>query len=521
MPVRQIHVRFFKKRFMAFAVFYIVLSVTTVAFAGGNGNVLFIDVPVSADLSTMEDQAKVDPTIVRSRHVHVSFDNLAGKDFSEGASDIALNLFYDVYFTAVKDRMESRSENRYTWFGHIEGAEYSQVTLVVEDGTMAGNIRVDGRMFQVRYIGDGVHAIYEIDQSAFPEELPPVPVQIPYNFDLAPQTANDDGKIIEVMVVYTADAVVGSPGIDAEIQLAFDETNLSYVNSGITQRVRLVHSSQVSYTETGDMKTDLNRLRDTSDGFMDNVHTLRETYAADLVSLWVENGNYCGVAYKMSTVNSGFKYWAFSVVARSCATGIFAFGHELGHNMGADHDWYVDDSIIPYTYSHGYVDLTNRWRTIMAYYNKCTDSGFFCPLIPYWSNPDVSFGGAPTGVPEGTDTSCTAGNLGNPDCDADNRKTLNNTAFTVANFRASVTGGSDDAIFDFGASGIWVRYNDSTWSKLHSVSPELIAIGDMDGNGKDEVILDFGSSGIWVRYDNSSWSKLHSASPELIATSTL
>jgi hypothetical protein len=40
------------------------------------------------------------------------------------------------------------------------------------------------------------------------------------------------------------------------------------------------------------------------------------------------------------------------------------------------------------------------------------------------------------GVPEGTSTSCVEG-VYNPNCDADNRKTLNNTAFTVANFRDS------------------------------------------------------------------------------------
>ncbi len=38
----------------------------------------------------------------------------------------------------------------------------------------------------------------------------------------------------------------------------------------------------------------------------------------------------------------------------------------------------------------------------------------------------------------------------------------------------------------------------------------IMVTGDMDGNGKDEVIIDFGSPyGIWVRYNNSSWSKLH------------
>ena len=39
------------------------------------------------------------------------------------------------------------------------------------------------------------------------------------------------------------------------------------------------------------------------------------------------------------------------------------------------------------------------------------------------------------GVPPGTSTACVAGDLDHPPCDADNRLVLNNTAYTVANFR--------------------------------------------------------------------------------------
>jgi len=47
------------------------------------------------------------------------------------------------------------------------------------------------------------------------------------------------------LVVYTDAAASASPGINAEIQLAIDETNQSYINSGINQRLRLVHQSKL------------------------------------------------------------------------------------------------------------------------------------------------------------------------------------------------------------------------------------------------------------------------------------
>ena len=45
------------------------------------------------------------------------------------------------------------------------------------------------------------------------------------------------------------------------------------------------------------------------------------------------------------------------------------------------------------------------------------------------------------------------------------------------------------------------------WTQLHSVSPEEVVTGDLDGNGVDEIIIDFGPSyGVWVRMNNTSWS---------------
>ncbi len=79
--------------------------------------------------------------------------------------------------------------------------------------------------------------------------------------------------------------------------------------------------------------------------------------------------------------------------------------------------------------------------------------------------------------------------------------------------------GRDDLIIDFGPGyGIWMYYNNTMWKKLHSLSPEIIACGDIDGTGQDDLIIDFGSAGgIWVYYNDTSWQKLHSLSPEIIA----
>jgi peptidyl-Asp metalloendopeptidase len=402
------------------------LGMTVIPGFGADG--LFSDAGDAQVAALQAGTTKLDPTVVRTRYVKINFDQLKGSLFPDGAGSVLLNLYGDLSYRATKGRLEKRSASRYTWFGRVDGAVLSEVILVVEDGVMAGNIMVNGEFYQVRAVGEGIHAVRKIDQSKFPQEAPPIPVHTTPDQPqtLSPSSGADDGSTIDVLVAYTAAASSGSANIMTEIQLGIDETNQSYANSGIAQRVRLVHTAQVSYTETGKGDTDLIRLKSTNDGYLDEVHSLRDTYGADLVSLWVENMDACGIGYLMTNVSTSFAPSGFSVVKRSCATGYYSFGHEMGHNMGAHHDRYVtngEDGAYPY--SHGYVNTQERWRTVMAYGNQCTDNGYDCARIQYWSNPGVTYQGSPTGISQNDSDS------------ANNALSLDNTAYTVANFRTS------------------------------------------------------------------------------------
>jgi hypothetical protein len=413
-----------------------------------NDGGLFLNAGVDGTQSVSES-----PAVKRTRLVSVDFQMLASSTVGE---TLVLNLFPDVAFEAVITNIEPSGDG-YTWIGHLDGVALSQVVLVEGGGQMAANISMPGAFYQVRYAGGGVHAIYQIDQSAYPPELEPKQVPAPtgessqstdeiqVSTGLQAATA-DDGSVIDVMVVYTplaASRAGGTTAMQNEINLAVAETNLSYANSGINQRINLVHTAEVSYNEAGSMETDLDRLTYKSDGYLDNVHDLRDTYNADIVSLIAERNDYCGIGWIMGSVSHSFEEYAFNVVARDCLAGIYVLAHELGHNMGAGHDWYVFDlKNYPYSYNKGYVNTQARWVTVMAYSDECYARGFNCTRLPNWSNPDVLYGGNPTGVPIGTSTSCRAGDINHPACDADNRQVLNNTAYTVANFRVGGSSGT-------------------------------------------------------------------------------
>jgi hypothetical protein len=475
--------------------FVLLFSFSLTGPYGWAANGLFSNAGGSADSYLQKEGEKQDPTIIRSRLVKIDFKQICGEGQPEGAESLLLNLFDDVSLIAIKDRLERRSEGRYTWFGEIAGVQIGQAILVVEEGVMAGNITVNGQLYQVRSVGEGIHIIREIDQSAFPDEAPPIPV-FPESDVSEPSLQPiqmDNGSTIDVLVVYTSAAASASSNISTEIQLGIDETNQSYINSGINQRVRLVHKAQVNYTESGNSSTDLQRLQNPSDGYMDEVHTLRNQYCADIVSLWVETteGGICGRGYMMTTVSSSFASNAFNVIKRSCATGNYSFGHEMGHNMGAHHDRYVAPEKGAYEYSHGYVYTPNKWRTIMAYNNKCTDAGISCTRIQYWSNPNVNYGGVPTGVSESS-----------PDS-ANNRLTLNNTAYTVANFKQSCTGTGSQP--DFVVTSITLNPTSPSANSTFSASVTVKNQGGASGNAGWLDVWMNQSSSVSCGTDGNTW----------------
>lgn len=420
-----------------------------------NKNLPIIVAAVSLVLSTfMQAQAQVpalyrdtnqrgssaaktdDPTVIRSKNIIVDMRHLRNTDRRR----ISLPLFGRRRLVLNRSSLEQQ-KNGLIWKGAIENQRGSSATFVIVGEAVTGNILTTGRnMYQVRYLGNGVHSLQEIDRTKFPPEgnstEPPaeaVQAQQPEMLAAAaaPPTCNTDpANEIDVLVVFTPTtraAAGGLAGIQGTILLAVQETNDSYANSGINQRVRLAHMQEVNYTESGSSITDRDRLRNPTDGIMDEVHALRTTFAADVVVLIVDNLDDCGRAFIMNPVSNAFEKFGFAVVRRSCATGNFTFGHELGHIMGARHDWDADGANnSPFPFNHGFLRTnpsntnTNPWRTIMG-----VRANTNTVRIQFWANPNVNFVGDPTGVATGSRQ-------------ANNARTLNTTAATVANFRCGL-----------------------------------------------------------------------------------
>jgi hypothetical protein len=133
------------------------------------------------------------------------------------------------------------------------------------------------------------------------------------------------------------------------------------------------------------------RFADKGDGYMEEVHGLRDRHKADVAILIVDDPKGCGLATRVYADADE----AFAVVHHDCAALTYSLAHEIGHIIGARHEPNIDKSTTPFPYGHGYVNGT-KWRDIMSYRESCGG----CARVPVWSSPKVLIRGEPAGTPE-------------------------------------------------------------------------------------------------------------------------
>ena len=406
--------------------------------------------------------ATLEPATMRSRVVQVDTQKITAA--RRGREVLKLNLFDDAVVEVQIKRVRP-TRTGYFISGRPKGVEWGEVQLVVNGPVMVGTVVTPDSRFTIRSGGSGRHVIRQIDPSkeSFEcevEEGPPLspPDQAISAIDPPSSPAlrsaaqedevpTEDGSEIRILVVYTPaakDEYGGPAGIEAIIDLMIQSTNQAFEDSGVNPRLVLAHMARVRYAEDHHLATrgpDLARLREPADGYLDEVHALRNKYAADLVHL-VGTGDASGKSHQLREESLSFENRAFAITwARPEVPSEYIFAHEVGHIFGLLHDRYETQSrqaIYPYAY--GYVNKsafepdapeTARWRTLMAYDDRCRDAQFSrgCEWLPRFSNPDQTFWGDPLGIP-GEE------HVVDPDGPSDARRTINNTARLVGSFRS-------------------------------------------------------------------------------------
>jgi hypothetical protein len=334
------------------------------------------------------------------------------------------------------------------WRGTVDGT-YAPATIMWWPGvTMTGTVQHEGRIYSLRRMRGGIHAVavVEMTEARMPPEHAPMPARMRANdpnlrddplvqqgdasmlrpnapiaekrasmgttIQSPAKTASEE-IIINLIVAYTKKAASNYGDVQRElVDLSIEEANQSFRISNLGQiKLRLVHTYQTDYVEEGEHFNHLWRFADKGDGYMDEIHGLRDKYDADVAVLIVDDPKGCGLSTRVFADADE----AFAVVHHECAATTYSVAHEIGHIIGARHDLNIDKTMVPFPYGHGFVNGT-KWRDIMSYKESCGG----CPRLPVWSSPKVMIRGEPAGTPN-----------------ADNARVIAEQAARVANFRSS------------------------------------------------------------------------------------
>lgn len=346
---------------------------------------------------------------------------------------------------------------------------------------------------------------------------------------------------VDVVLGYTsgfATRLGGQSQALTRLTYLVDVTNQAYANSQVGAQLRLVRALQVSYSDATSNQQALydltgvactqqtnGNLSCTNVGVpaaLQPLHTARNQYGGDLVSLVrnfndPENGG-CGIAWLNGAgnevVTTQHENSGLSVVSDSsgnlypdnqyiCRDETLA--HELGHNMGSQHDRDTADGsdnvlqqneygAFPYSFGYKTAAGTGNFFTVMAY----GDSGQTRYRV--FSNPRINYcGGLACGVTNA----------------ADNATSLTNIIPIVAGFRASastvVVRGSGDFDKDGKADVLWRNSQTGAnvlWKgaipgqSLTAVSKDWQVVGacDIGGDGRSDILwrnFATGANAVW------------------------
>jgi hypothetical protein len=387
----------------------------------------------------MQSKAAMGASMMKSPAPDV-LDYTLTKDVDDGHPEAPPSLVIplnDKTIVTVSRTSVTKTPYGYEWHGVIEGTGEPVTLLCWPGGRLAGTINYRGRTFVLKYMGGQMHAIVELA----PEKLPPehgpagkgrmqkmnmrqdplvrqgdasmmTPDGGDYATVLAELAAAPEESTITLIVAYTKNAADNYFDIEKDlIDVAIAEANQSFRTSGIGNvRLNVVHAYETDYVEDGSHFDHVYRFRDKGDGYMDEVHTLRDKHGADVGVLIVDDPMGCGLSIRIAAEEQD----AFTAMHQECAATMHTLSHEIGHLVGARHDRALDDTVQPFPYGHGFVNGTD-WRTIMSYKDSCDG----CERRPVWSSPDIKVEGVTPG-----------------DGNTDNARVIKEQSGRVAGFRS-------------------------------------------------------------------------------------
>ncbi|MDE2852324.1 MAG: fibronectin type III domain-containing protein [Acidobacteriota bacterium] len=362
--------------------------------ASAQGQRLLNIVPLGDDPTSSGWSVEVDHDLLRSAPQRLEFELPDGRVLAP-----EMRVF------------EDRGDGNAMWVGGYPELGYDSVVLTLHDGQLLGRLGLpEGGTYWLRPGSGSTGLLTEARETSagacgggvVPERDPVVPAVAAQRSEppgSAVSASNHDR--VDILMLYTPGAATrleqagwGEPGV--VMQAAMDYLNLVFRNNQFPVTARMAHHQEAP-AALGQVVSPLGALANDRD-----VLDLRIEHEADLVHLFfAETPGFCGQAFVMLRGHTPASFWQLgygvTTVGGGCvdiasqvrddehASQFETFAHEIGHNLGGQHDpdnaesaWENRNSqpVYPYAFGHHNFEPQPNVKSVMSY-NEGRQAPFF------------------------------------------------------------------------------------------------------------------------------------------------